>query len=172
MTNLLRLFVGIVLLRGKPQDLPASPTLTYASALAAVLANYVVDWTHPDVAMRLLFALAQAGLFGLAIRIALRLRGLPERWNQAMTALYVSGSLIQIIGWPAYAWLEQTKNTPTDALQPLFLILVLGIWFLMVMAHVLRHALEVSFAMAALVSLACQMVTAVVLLTLFATIPA
>ncbi len=163
MLAVLKIFLDISLLSGKPQDLPASNTLLWLTALSAAGTNYIADGVHPDLFVRLLFALAETVLLGLVVWVALVIRHYPERWPQTMMALYASSVFVNITTWPVILWLT---NAPASD-WPIIVGLAITVWFIAIMARVLHYALTLPVALSTLVSLACLMTTGLILIKLF-----
>ncbi len=163
MLAVLKVFLEISLLSGKPQDLPAQNSLLWLTAATAVGSNYLTDSVHTDIVSRLLFALAETALLGLAVWVALAIRHYPARWPQTMMALYASSTFINIITWPLTFWLT---NAPEPA-WPLLIGLAITAWFVAIMARVLHHALMLPMALSTLVSLACLVSSGLILIKLF-----
>jgi hypothetical protein len=163
---LLNQFFAIFLLRGRPQDLPASPALAWLAALAAVGTAVANNVQHVDFVRGLLSALSEVLLFGALVWGVLRLRGFPARWLQTVTPLYAGVTLQNLVVFPVL--LAGGISLETGELGPASLVLVaVGIWFLALMAHVLRHALELGLGVSLLITLACLFTLAIVMLVLF-----
>lgn len=167
MSRSLRLFVDLCLFRAKPQDLPGSQTLVLITAVLAMLTYALTDQVHDQIGTIVTVATVQVIVFGVVIWIALKIRRMPERWNQTISALYGTGSLLQLVGWPVSSWFEQVRSTPEQATMPVLLVFALGVWFLAIMANVTRHAMEVSIGKGLVISFVCQAVTVVTLIILF-----
>jgi len=163
MLAVLKIFLDISLLSGKPQDLPASNTLLWLTALSAVGANYAVDSLHTDWFVRLLFALAETTLLGFVVWVALAIRHYSERWPQTMMALYASSVFVNVATWPVILWLTNGQTS----VWPLIIGLAITVWFVAIMARVLHYALALPVALSTLVSVACLMTSGLVLIKLF-----
>ena len=142
----LRLIFDICLLRGKPQDLPASHTLLVLAALAGVVVDFLSLPNREFDFGRLLFIVTQAVLFGTGLWMLLKLRGFAARWTQTATALYAANALFSLLLLPLIpALAEMLEAGPPASLGwQGMLMMVLSGWFLAVMARVLREALEAS----------------------------
>jgi len=164
--SVIQTLVEICLLRGKPQDLPASPSLVWQTALLSIVSNFVIDNLHPSMTVRLLFATTQAGLLGAVVWGALRLRRHPERWMQTVSPLYTAGALINLIAWPIFTY-AIAPNVPGSDNWAMVIGVGMTVWFLAIMTHVLHHALELSVGRSAAVSIVCMMFSGMALLLLF-----
>lgn len=151
MLILIRLFIDICLLRSNPQDFPPSRILEalciFTYACIAVAMAITLEMT---TGRALLLALVDTAiLVGLGFAV-LWIADLPARRCQTIIALTGSGTVFSLAAWPLYILQSQL---PADAglsgdLVNLALI-VLGVWSLVVIAHILRHALSASLAVAA-----------------------
>lgn len=164
--NILKTLLDIFLLRGQPQDLPASKSLVAFSALLSIISTYALDPMHADLFKGLIFAASQTVLLGAAVWAVLAVRGYSARWLQAVVPLYAASSTVDII-----KWLVVTGNFDPDAQtqEPWLIgfILASALWFIVIMAHVLRHALAVSMTVAVLVSLSCVLAAGIAMIVLF-----
>ena len=153
MASVLQLFVDMVRLRTRPQDLPASDGLLIGSVVAVIVASLL--------AIRQLYpvdlALARTGL-DLALQFAfvtgaLRMTGHPERFRQTFTALCGTGAILVLLTWPLLDIL--IDRTPADDLFLLALLLLFGVygWSVTVIGHILRHALDLSLRRGVLIAL-------------------
>jgi hypothetical protein len=139
MIALLKLFIDICLFQAKPQDLPAARILVWITGTAAVLSNLR---SIEDLPASLLVATVQVLIIGLLVQAALRSRGLGNRWTQTISALYGSTALINLVSNPVVGWMVRVKDVPEQATWPALLGLAITVWFIAIMAHILRHALD------------------------------
>jgi hypothetical protein len=167
---LLRQLIELCFLREQPQNLPASDSLVAATAIAAALTYALTNRIEGGgLGGIVLVAIAQVVLFGVVVWIALRMKSVAERWRQTITALYGTSAILQVIGWPIVSWFQNSATPTQPALLPSLAVLLLGVWYLLIMANVLRHAMELSTGASLLASFVCQMVTVMVLLPLVGT---
>jgi len=78
--------------------------------------------------------------------ISLWINDTPERRLQTITALAGAGSLLQLVAWPILFWLSSAGEVDNSTLLfiPRWALLLLVLWNILVIAHILRHALSVS----------------------------
>jgi hypothetical protein len=161
--QLFRFWLGLCLLQVAPQDMPASRAVLVISlccyALVSVLLAGLTSGLPAGVAMALLelllLALFTAGL--------LYLLGKPQRISQTLAALTGSGGLL---GLPALALVLAAGPDPAGSLSSTGWLLLL-LWNLLVNAHIMRHALSVSLALGAGVSVMYMLVSTQLLLAVF-----
>jgi hypothetical protein len=145
-------FFDICRLIKRPQDIPESKNLlTICAVVYGILSILLISLSQP--AEKAIFAsiieLFLIMIFTLAI---LQSVGKSSRWIQTVTALIGTGIIISIIAFPAYLLIGvgelndlQTGTAPSIGLM---LLAALSCWNIAIMAHILRHALEVNFAIA------------------------
>jgi hypothetical protein len=169
MIALLKLFVDICLFQAKPQDIPAARALVWITALAAVLSNLR---STENLAVSLLVATVQILIIGLLVYSALRSRGLLNRWDQTISALYGANALINLVSIPVVGWMMRVKDAPEQATWPALLGLAITVWFIAIMAHILRHALDLRTGASVILSIglfAIMSMSTLVLLSLLMT---
>jgi hypothetical protein len=143
---LLKQFPAICLLRGNPQDLPASHGLM-VSALGAYALTDVVEVLDTLSASGALFAAAvDTLLLVAATQLALRWRSLENRMLQTLSALAGCGALLSLLAW-SITGLTREWLAPSWVWAPFLL------WYTLVFGHVLRHALSISLTAGVIVSL-------------------
>lgn len=148
MTQLLRLFFDICLFRRGPQDVPASVWLLRAVlALYLVLGIVLLTLDGGPVWRSVAKALIDLALLGGITWGALSWRRYQARFAQTMTALLGTGVILSVIALPVVRWLylSTTAGGPDPLAAMIWFALLL--WSLAVMGHVMRHALQGTFAL-------------------------
>ena len=154
MRALFELFLAICLLRKGPQDVPVSPVLLRLTLLSYGISGVLIPLLDVDLLTALaLTVLDIALLTGLTYGV-LTLGHYPSRFTQTLTALFGTGALLQLLALPLLFLLKQET---VNASAPAWLVLLwlgLFIWGIVIMAHILRHALSTSLGVGVLYSLA------------------
>ena len=167
MSRLILIWFDICLLRAGPQDLPASRELLGLSMVSYTLASFLLSLPgYPLVAAGQL-ALMDAGLVVVFAATALYLTGKMARLTQTLTALSGTGTLLGLIALPVIQLLASGKESGQLALLAGMLWLLLFGWNLLVVAHIMRHALSVNFPAATGVALLYTLVAMQIINTLF-----
>ena len=161
MRALLRLFLNIGFLSGRPQDLPASRSLPLLAGVLAFLTNYAVDTGFAQNGLRFDFALTQTSLLGIWIAILLGVRRMWVRYGQTIAAVYGSNVLINLVTWPL------SLGRGFGAVGSEVLAIVLAVWFVAIITKILWHALELPLPLSALMSVTGIFVSGWILITLF-----
>ncbi|WP_293623770.1 MULTISPECIES: hypothetical protein [unclassified Salinisphaera] len=149
-----RRVIELMLLRRGPQDMPGdSTTLIGCAAAYCILLFLQVGLLMPAPAAALQALLATA-LLALYVRTVLRIRQLPNRFNQTATALFASGATLTLIMLaPTHAMapyltaLGQASDPQAVDMPPTFVTLsyvAMGFWGLAIYSHVYRNALDAS----------------------------
>lgn len=169
--NTLRILLDVSLLQAKPQDVPFSFQLLAVSTVASVV-SYVLalDPVGAEVA-RVLgreisivpLAVAEHLFFAATLWAILRIRRRTERFVQTTTAMFGVSAIMQLVMWPITGWLLRHQGTP-DANLPAFLIFGLRIWILIVYANIFKETLDTGIRAGLLYTVACWMITSVLLL--------
>ena len=132
--------------------MPASWPLLKLCLIVYSLAGVMVLLVGVPPAMALLQTLVEVLMLTGLVYLVLVLTGLGERFLQTLTALTGSGVVLSLIAFPLVIFMSQQASSNEAGLFSLLLFFGLVGWSLAVMAHVLRHALEVSRAMGMLYS--------------------
>lgn len=146
-------------LRRGPEDLPYSPALLGVLVAASIALDCLVDAFLDRVSNVLARSLVSTGLLLALCWIALRLRKLDNRYVQTASALVACGGIVFTLLIVPLAWIAglSTRGQIELAPGPEFLLglamLAVVVWNLAVNAHILRRALEASFAFAFLLAL-------------------
>lgn len=163
-----RLILDIALIQRGPQALPASLWLTLVALAVYVVVGALAHQLIMPVATPLgpaLFDLFLMVGFALALLYGF---GYPERSLQTLAALGGTGTLLTLCGLPVVQMLDADAKGAIAALG-VILWSALMVWSLAVTAHILRHALSVSFAVGLFLAVAYMMVSILLYGTLFGT---
>jgi len=154
MTELIRFFWQMALLRRAPQDLPDSAFLLHALLVVNLGLNFLLGL---KVFAGPLDALG-ATLLELVLSAALLFAGLQsqgkrERWRQSYTSLLgigVIGALVTLV----YRALAVLLGMPVVSG---FLDLLVFLWLMVAMAHVVRHSFDIALPFGILIVFAYTM---------------
>lgn len=162
MQALIRLFIDIALHRKGPQDVPTGGAVLALALLAYLAVGAAVLWPSADSLRALLGQLVvdlvlMVSVFGGL----LALRGRSARVRQTLTALFGTGALLSALALP-FVWLiAQTlaDGAPPPGAEPAALLGTVALFMLLfasllVTGHILRHALEWSYAAGVLTAVA------------------
>jgi hypothetical protein len=138
-------FFDICRLRLKPQELPYSSVLLGLTLLLYTVTSSVLSAAQVSLLEAVLSSLVETLLLIALVSSLLYMTHYPRRILQTLTALAGANSLLGILSGPPMFWLFYAKLNQMDMTIPLLLLLGLIIWSLVVYAHILHHALEVSF---------------------------
>ena len=143
MIQLVKLFWDICALKAAPQDLPASSFLLMLVLAAYFVTGAVVAAFQWPLSQALVAALLDTVFLTIISRVLLWARMLSARFIQTLTALAGSGTVMTLIALPLVLWQGLVGvtdvNVPT---LPSWLLMVWMIWNVVVVGHILRHALS------------------------------
>ncbi len=142
MRALFDLFLDICLFRKGPQDVPASTALLKICLLIYALSGFVVLLLSTSASVAILQVLLDLLLLIGLLHLALLLRRHPRRFEQTLIALAGVGTLAGLLALPLMFWIVQ-QGANGDIVLPSFLMLVLMCWSISIMAHILRHSLDI-----------------------------
>jgi len=141
MRALFELFLDICLFRKGPQDLPAGMALLKLCLLGYGLSGFVVLQLSTPAPVAILQILLDLVLLAGLLHLALLARRHPRRFEQTLSALTGTGTLMGLLALPVMTWI--VGQGPEGDIQLPLLLLVLMAWSIAIMAHILRHALDV-----------------------------
>ena len=169
--NAFKILFDVSLLQAKPQDVPFSyPLLAITTVTSIVSYVLALEPVGSEVA-RVLgrgvsiapLAVAEHLFFAATVWLFLRLRRRSDRFVQTITAMFGVSTIVQFVMWPIATWLLHDQGTP-GANLPAFLIFALRIWILIVYARIFKETLETRMGAGVLYTIACWMITSVLLL--------
>ncbi len=145
-------FFDICRLVKRPQDIPASNNLLALCSVVYVLLSILLAGLSQPLDQAILAAIVEIALIMLFTMSLLRATGKSARWTQTVTALVGTGIIISIIAFPIYILIGvgefNSLESNTGQSISLLLLAALACWNIVIMTHILRHALEVNFAIA------------------------
>jgi hypothetical protein len=147
MTELLRLFTQIALLRKGPQDLPASPVLLALTIAGYFVVHLVVGTVLPPIAGPWINHLILDIVFTFCwYALLLYVAKKPERFFQTATAVYGYQAVLSPL-LVAALWLQRRFEQDSLWQFPVTLIsLALLIWIIAANSQIVKTALEWSMA--------------------------
>lgn len=134
----LRLLLEMLLLRARPQDLPASRLGLGLALSANALADGLALLDQMPVLAALQAAVLDTLLLTVFVLALLAWRHFNARAPQTLTALAGIGALFSLMVWSG------TGLVSGEAGLAVVVSLIL-LWYLAVAGHILRHALEISW---------------------------
>lgn len=165
--------IELCLFRRAPQDLPFRPPLALVCVLATVLVELFTNQQIGESMGLVVPAVLTSAIFVvLAPRAVLRLAGHEARYWQTLLALAGSGLLFAAAAAPlriAIGPIDPAILQGTVAPPPGYMLIAgLGLWRLMVIGHIWRHALQIRLPVGVLVGLGLFMLETALIVMLFA----
>ncbi len=145
MLSLARLWFDICIGRAAPQDLPASGPLLALSLVCYALVSMLVSLGSYGPGGAAQLALLDLGLLTVFVLSLLYLQNRTARINQTLSALAGTGSLLGLFALPLVWWVQPDQSPEQVPVLLTLFWLGLLVWNLLVMAHIMRHALSSSF---------------------------
>ncbi len=134
----------ICLLKSGPQDLPAAPSFLGLTLAGYFLVDVLVSRLNTDLGTAVAISLVDVVLLAAFAHLMLRIVAKPERFNQTLAALAGTGQLLGLVALPLIHGLAvaQAAGEPAAGLALAWLAVLC--WSLLVLGHILRHALAVN----------------------------
>lgn len=145
-------FFDICRLVRRPQDIPESKNLlTLCAVVYGFLSILLASMSQPSE-KAILAGIVEVALIMIFTLAILQASGKSSRWTQTVTALVGTGIIVSIIAFPIYILvgvgeLNELESSTSQTIG-LLLLATLACWNIVIMAHILRHALEINFAIA------------------------
>ena len=141
------------LLKYQPQDIPASRELLALSIVLYFLLGFLLAKLDENITQALSAALVDTVFLLVFVLLLMLLCRKVNRWTQTVTALAGTGIVFGLLLMPAvFALSGPDAMTAVQQALSILLYLVL-IWYVVVLAHIFRHAMSSSFALGVFVSI-------------------
>lgn len=145
MQQLVKLFWDICRLQKGPQDVPAAHVLFWLLLCAGFIVDLIIAVNFVDFQHALLLVPADTlALFGVVAGLLVIL-GYANRIIQTLTALIGTGLIFSLIRLPV---MFIVRLVPQNAGLFGFVEIIILVWSLVVIAHILRHALSIHLLLA------------------------
>lgn len=151
MQDVLRLIWNICWLRKGPQDMPSATILMVILVAVDVLVGVFLGIAKVSLGQATLESLLSVLIMIVFIQLSLRVRRYAARFNQTLSAMAGCDALLGSVLVPLLVLLK-AGILPPLVFANLWLLLL--IWIIVITAHILRHALAVSFVTGILLSVA------------------
>jgi hypothetical protein len=170
MSRLILIWFDICLLRAGPQDLPASRELLGLAITSYTLVSFLLSVPGYPLATAGQMALVDATLLIVFAASLLYFIGKKARLYQTLTALAGTGTLLGLFALPVIQLLPQREEAGQQPplLASLLWLLLFG-WSLLVVAHIMRHALSVKLPVAIGIAMLYSLVAILIVNALFPT---
>ena len=169
MLKLFNYFIDVCLLRRAPQDLPASTSLFVMVITMSVIVGAIgVSDVIPGISA-LAASMLDAVIIMVLLQLVLRVKNQPARFLQTATALFGSSTVLGLMALPLQ--LAVGDGSSEQAMAPMISVayLVLLVWVQVVIGHILRHALNVSFMLGVGLALTYSVLSGTIIQSLFFT---
>lgn len=152
--RLLQLFIDILLLRAGPQDVPASRVLLAAVLAASLTASALLALETFPAPTAMVATGLELVLTAALLALLLGLSGHGARFVQTFTALCGTGALLALLAWPLFGIVMGRPADDGLGLMAMLMLWGLYAWSILVIGHILRHALEIGLMRGMLFALA------------------
>ena len=155
MLSIVYFFVDLCLLRRRPQDLPASSALL-ALVLGAALLGGMLLSSAAGASLAIGFGQTALDLLLMlgALHLALKLLDKRERFIQTATSLVGAETLIGLAALLPVGLAGPNAQESAQLLLAGLLFMALVAWSVLVTAHILRHAFDISLMQGAAIAVA------------------
>jgi hypothetical protein len=167
MPRLITIWLDICLLRAGPQDLPASRTLLGLTVGSYLLVSLLLSLPGFPGETAILVAVLDLALLVAFTAALLYFFGKWVRLRQTLTALTGTGTLLGMLALPVVYLLSRgAEENPVAGIAALWWLFLFG-WSLLVIAHIMRHALSISFPYAIAIAVLYTLVALQLMAVLF-----
>ena len=148
-------FFDICRLVKGPQDIPESKNLLFLCLLLYGVISIVLAALSQEIDKAVLSGLIEVALIMLFSQALLQIRGKTSRWTQTVTSLAGTGIIISLIALPLYLLIgvDGSNEGTSSQVYGLIMLATLACWNIIIMAHILRHALDVHMGTSVVLSL-------------------
>lgn len=133
--------------------MPASQSVLRFSIIACFLTDIIGAVNVLGFQLAAALSAGQIALYAGMVYLLLKINGKPERWLQTLIALFGALALINLASYPFLQDLHLIEEGQLVLKPQIFIVAGLQLWYFIVMARVLRDALEISMGRAVLLTI-------------------
>jgi hypothetical protein len=152
--TIVRPFVEICLFRRAPQDLPDSTFLLAIMLVAHTVMSVLLNAVVLDGWVAILAGVTDTLLVSILTASILLVHGFNVRIVQTLSAMTGTGALISLVAIPLFTWHAGAQQSGSVSAAGTLMVFGIVVWSLAVSAHILRHALSVSYLVGILIAVA------------------
>lgn len=145
-------FFDICRLAKKPQDIPESKNFLRLCLLFYAFLSILLAALSQTADRAIVAGLLDVLMMMLFMYALLQINGKLSRWPQTVTALAGTGIIMSIVALPVYLLIGigdvNELSLSSEQTIGLLLLATLACWNIVIMSHILKHALETHFAIA------------------------
>jgi len=142
MIQWIKFFIELCLLKSAPQDAPSSKSALYFTVLTYFIVGSIITIQTQPFGSSVTIAAIQTVLIIFMTNIILWIRKTPERYSQTITSLMGTGTLIGLVAIPVLSLVIGAESE--DSIASVIWVALI-IWETVVIAHILRHTMEMPF---------------------------
>ena len=139
---LFKTFLNMCIFRYRPQDLPQSYDLLIVCLFFYTLVNVLLAMTTAPFAQALQISVLDTAIVTIITVFILKLNRHYERWLKTLMAIAGTGCIIGLFTLPLFAGAFLLEVSELIQSVILMIYLALLIWNIVIMGHILRHAME------------------------------
>lgn len=152
MLALIQPFLNLLFFRAGPQDMPASTSALKFTIIACFLTDVIGATNTLGLSTSMLLSAGQIALLGVFVFLLLKINQKDERWLQTLTALFGALAIINLVTYPFIRNLDLFVDGQMVLTPNILIVAALQLWFFIVMARILRDALEIRMVRAVLLT--------------------
>jgi hypothetical protein len=162
MLTVIKSFFALCLLRLRPQDLPASQVLALFAVVCYVAAGLLMALQHMSPAGAAGLVALDTVLFGFLIWLLLWVRLMMNRFLQTFTAMLGASAILEALAVPLVLWQQSVIVGDEMTMMGVIVSLLLWAWLfwsLLVLGHILRHAIDTVLPIGVMLALLYMFIT-------------
>lgn len=157
----------ICLLRAGPQDLPGTPRFLVTTLIGYFLVDLLISQLSFSLGAAVGVSVLDVLLLAAFTQLLLRGVSKLERFNQTLAAMAGTGQLLGLVALPLIRGLSMAEAAGEPAAGLALAWLIVLVWSLLVLGHILRHALSASLMTGVGIGVLYSLVSVMIVRTVF-----
>jgi len=142
MLRWLQFYVQLCFLKEAPQDAPYSKSLFYFGIAAYYVVGVIITTFTQTIVVSLVMSAIQTAILIFLTNLLLWVRKTPERYEQTMSALTLSGAIIGLAALPVIILMTNAGADGEGFASLMWVVLIF--WETVVVGHIFRHSMDIS----------------------------